>query len=464
MSFAPSSPSHARASRLRFRGLPLRNTSVALLLGACALAVAVVPGCGKKKRAASPTIGPDGKLRDPTRAPADRGAAPSGRPLSLSTNLDDAALNEATAHFIAFGDSGTGGEGQYLVAGAMARYCADKRCDFALHTGDIGYPRGIKSSTDPHIVAIFEKPYSKLGVPIYLSLGNHDHYGNPDAWIDAYGDGKKRRGRSLVQAHLPARYYTFFAKGVRFVALDTEKPTAEQGRWAWNVLRKSRRDREPWVVVFGHHPRKSYGAHGMPGAAYARWFDRVVCHHADLFIAGHDHDKQLLEPHCGVHQVISGAAGHLRDRGSGPDTVFTDGTLGFAAFRTRGAELRVSFHDLEGKEQFARTLTRSRPVPVCGADLICNGLCKADPDCAKGKCKADKRCDTACTDDPDCGFGAGDTGACPCDRTPGVCEARSSRSNAACACDPSCQAGFKPCAADGYCDRGCPSGSDTDCS
>lgn len=430
-----------------------------LVLGASLALFA--PGCNRKK--ADSTAQSASPRSDPSRSVADRGASTSRRVLSLPGNLGDVALDKVGARWIAFGDGGTGTPGQLAVAAGMAAHCRKAGCDFAIHTGDIVYPAGITGVGDPHLVAMFEAPYAELGVPIFLALGNHDHYGSPQAMIDAYGDGPKRRKDSAVEAHLPAPYYTFQRGGVRFLALDTEVIDDKQARWAWQVLRKARRDKEPWVVVFGHHPRRSYGAHGMAAAPLAAWLDRVLCFNVDVYVAGHDHDQQLLEPRCGVHQVISGAAGQLRPKGVGPDTVFADEELGFARFSAIKDQLRISFHGQDGDERFARTITRARPVPVCAADAVCNGLCAVDPDCKTGRCKLDKRCDPACTDDPDCLLGARDASGCGCDRQPLVCEVRSSRSADLCACDPACQAGFAPCAADGYCDTGCTAVVDPDC-
>ncbi len=399
-----------------------------------------------------------------TNGAADRGAAKNSPVFSMPADLSGRTFSTVKARFVAFGDSGVGNEGQFKVAAAMKLFCGQKKCDFALHLGDIVYPEGIESAQDPDIEPLFENAYAPIGIPIWLSLGNHDHYGNPDAWVDAYGPKGSRTGaKAVLKAHLPARYYTFKQGGVRFLALDTEAPTLQQAVWADGVLRKSRRDREPWVIAFGHHPRRSHGAHGSAHPELAQWMDRLLCHRVDLLVAGHEHDKQLLEPHCGVHQVISGAAAKLRAVAKGKGSLFALSSLGFAYFVAHQDTLRVSFHNVSGRQEFARTYIRTRPPPVCVKDGICNGMCSADSDCAKGMCVADDRCDEACTDDPDCGLVAGAVNACTCDRQLHVCELASGVAGQICACDPACQAGRQPCISDGFCDRGCKKRADTDC-
>ncbi|GEM_PF-172788 len=430
-----------------------------------AVAATALTGCNGCNRKQDGDSAPEqgAAESDPTRAIADRGAAKGGRPFSLPSELGDTSISAVQAKFIAFGDSGVGNQNQVDVAASMSKLCKHEGCDFAIHTGDIVYPSGIQSPSDPLLAERFEKPYAKLRVPIFLSLGNHDHYGNPDAWVEAYKDGAGTKRGSRVEAHMPARYYTFVRGGVRFVALDTSAPTEAQAQWAWRVLRNSRAEREPWVIAFGHHPRRSHGAHGDAQPRLARWLDHLLCHHVDIYVAGHDHDKQVLASHCGVHQVVTGAAAQLREKGEGAHTVFADDTLGFTYFVARGDSMRMTMHDVDGKEQFRRTYRRSRPVPVCGKDQTCNGMCGDDPDCKTIKCGKDRRCNPACTDDPDCVFGANDAAGCPCDRHTLVCEVRSSRSDRICACDPSCQAGWPTCIGDGFCDAGCKKGSDPDC-
>ena len=375
-------------------------------------------------------------------ARADRGVA-SAREL---------AAPNVRARFLAFGDTGIGTRDQEDIAVTMRTTCQRLGCEFAVHLGDIIYPRGVLSTDDPKLHERFELPYAPLGIPIFLSLGNHDYYGDPDMAV-AYTH--KSPSKRWI---LPARHHTFLQGGIRFIALDTNKPDKTQAAWLRGVLADSRRAGEPWVIAFGHHPRQSFGAHGHADEQLADWLDRNLCYRVDLFLAGHEHDKQILKPRCGVHQVISGAGAQLRPVGSGPQTVWARSSLGIAWLEAVGPTLLLRFLDQKGDVEFEQVWTRAR-ADHCPADAVCDGTCASDPDCAGVACTADGKCNDKCTDDPDCT----PPGACACDREPLACEVRERDGTLPCACDAACQVGQLPCIEDGACDDQCKVGTDVDC-
>lgn len=384
-------------------------------------------------------------------------AAPTGVHLEIA---DAPAQVTSTVRFLVFGDSGIGTESQFAVAARMGDVCRERGCDFGVHTGDIMYPKGIQTPDDPWLRVAFEKPYAPLHLPIYLSLGNHDHYGNADAAV-AYT--AKSPSRAWV---LPARYYTFRAGGVRFVALDTSVPDDAQAQWAVGVMERSRKAGERFVIAFGHHPRQSYGAHGMPEATLGAWLDSVLCWRADVYLSGHDHDLQVIKDRCGVRQIVSGAAAQLRPAGKAVGGDFSSSELGFVWAEVDPAGLHADVLGTTGAGTAGgKVATRAhvdiplRGPSTCRADGMCDGTCAIDPDCRPEACKADGQCDAMCMDDPDC---AG-LGKCSCDRQPVACDVRESKSRLGCGCDPACQRGQPPCTVDGVCDPGCTAGSDGDC-
>ncbi len=361
-----------------------------------------------------------------------------------------------TAHFLAFGDSGTGEPSQFRVAAAMAAYCKTHTCSFAIHTGDIFYPTGVGATDDPRLKERFEVPYAPLGIPIWLSLGNHDYYppANPDAAV-AYTQVSPSKAWRM-----PARYYTFVEHGIRFLALDTSRPDMAQERWARRVLAESRRHGEPWVIAFGHHPRLSDSRHGDADGVLASFLDRVLCHRVDLLISGHDHALEVMKPRCGVHQVVTGAGGAgLYDIKPTENGTFLAHSFGFLHVETEQTLLHAHFLDDNGKELCETSWRKASSTPVCIKDGLCNGACVGDPDCSEDVCKTDGRCNLACTEDRDCD----PMGACTCDRNPLICEVRVPGATDACGCDAACQVKPTVCAADGACDPGCPTGRDPDC-
>lgn len=358
-----------------------------------------------------------------------------------------------TAHFLAFGDSGTGEPSQFRVAAAMVTYCQSHKCEFAIHTGDIFYPQGIGSTSDPRLKERFEGPYAPLGIPIWLTLGNHDYYPPADpSFAVAY-----TRVSPSKAWRMPARYYTFVERGIRFLALDTSVPDAKQEAWALQVLTQNT---ERWVIAFGHHPRLSDSRHGDADSDLAGFLDRLLCHRVDLLISGHDHALEVMKPRCGVHQLVTGAGGAaLYDILPTEAGTFLAHSFGFVHLETTATTMHARFIDDAGRELCETSWRKAESPPVCGADHTCNGACPGDPDCQTENCTFDGHCNFACTADRDCDA----LGACACDRDPLVCNVRVPGSADVCGCDAGCQVRPVACTTDTVCDSGCPSGRDPDC-
>ena len=292
-----------------------------------------------------------------TRSTADR-PAPPPPPGAATATTAAAASVQSTARFLIFGDSGEANETQARIAAGMARFCAKEGCEFAVHTGDIIYPEGISSADDPRLISNFERPYADLNVPVYLSLGNHEHYGKAEAMVAAWADGGPARARGLVDARLPERRYTFVHNNVRFVVLDTMTLDDEQGRWLDDVLARSRAAGERWVFALGHHPFRSSGMHGPAVGPAREWMEKHLCHRVDVYLSGHDHDKEVLAPHCGVHQVISGAAAYVRPIEPKPGSVWATDTLGWAMAVLDPEQLVLTFYDDLGRLEARHTIVR----------------------------------------------------------------------------------------------------------
>ncbi len=358
----------------------------------------------------------------------------------------------APLRLVVFGDTGTGTDAQAQVAQGLTRHCAGEGCDLAILLGDIVYEDGITSIDDPLRIERFEQPYKALAAPIWLVLGNHDYRGDVEAWVTAYGGSIKR----AIDAHLPARFYTFSVGDVRFVVLDTNRLDAAQGRWLDGVLHESRAANDRWVVAVGHHPWRSFGWHGHASPGDARFLATHLCNRVDFFVAGHEHDKQVIDPICGVNLIVAGTGAKLRSVDRGEGTRFARASLGFGRFVFGGDVATVTMHAADGTTEYQRSFQRRR-APIGSA-----GDGADDPDCAGVVCGADDRCESACVADPDCVGDSASTAnrrACSCDNAPGVCELRAAEK--ACGCDAACSAGVAPCMADRHCDPLC--NSDPDC-
>ncbi|MCO5172173.1 MAG: tartrate-resistant acid phosphatase type 5 family protein [Planctomycetes bacterium] len=283
--------------------------------------------------------------------------------------VEVAPLAPGTAHerFIAFGDWGTGRPGQRQVAAAMATWARrDGGVAFLLTVGDNFYPRGVASLDDPHWRETFEEVYDDpaLAVPLYVSLGNHDHKGDPDAQV-AYG----RRNPRWV---MPARHYEVvraLADGttVHLFAIDSEVIQGDpaQVRWLDEALGAST---ARWKVVFGHHPLYARSKRGPDAGMIALLEPLFVRHGVDLYLAGHDHVLELLQPKQGVHYVVTGAGGGVERMGPAnwtSDTIYTSTGGGFVGARVSRDELLLEFVRETGRTQFAYALHKA---PLDGAE------------------------------------------------------------------------------------------------
>lgn len=280
-----------------------------------------------------------------------------------SFEISDLGPGVAHQRFIAFGDMGTGRAGQFEVAAAMVDRASRDGLDFVLTLGDNFYGDGVASATDPQWETKFERPYADpaLDVPIYPSLGNHDHKGDPDAQIEYSG-----RNPNWM---MPDRYYTFTrvlddGTKVQFFAIDTTPmhdlfgDASAQLAWLDQTLADSD---ARWKIVFGHHPLYSHGAHGSDRVLIRTLEPVFSSRGVDVYFAGHDHTLEMLKPVSGVHYVVSGAGGGA-DKAysiSWTDDAYYAATLGgFAYMRISRNELVIEFVRMDAMTQYAHTLRK----------------------------------------------------------------------------------------------------------
>lgn len=286
--------------------------------------------------------------------------------------------------FVALGDMGTGDETQARVAEAIESVCAARGCDFAVGLGDMIYPGGAASPDDPQFDAKFEVPYARLAFPFWNVLGNHDNGQDPlgtgitdglGLWYDT-GNNEvayaQRADRASDKWHMPARHYTFNSGAADVVALDTNTmmfygvPVSVQigaeiqAQENWLSGDAFAGDSE-WTIAIGHHPYLSNGPHGdageydgravVPGASgdHFKAVFEAHCDKIDLFLAGHDHNLQWLEPNaaCPTTQLIvsgGGGADTYPIEGGNPARFETE-SHGFWWIEIQGATLRALAFD-----------------------------------------------------------------------------------------------------------------------
>lgn len=291
---------------------------------------------------------------------------------------------EPVLRFVALGDGGEGNPRQYAVGAAMGTVCAAKGgCEFALYLGDNIYNSGVDGVDDTQFLTKFEQPYAELPFIFYVVLGNHD-YGGGGAGYEVW-KAQHQIDYSAVSTrwNMPDRYYQFATPAdagppgvvpVHFFGLDTNAImyTGDSTQKAW-LNGATSASTATWKIGFGHHPYVSNGKHGnageyegipnipiVSGGNVKNFMDDAVCNKLDIYLSGHDHNRQWLEPTCGTEFIVSGTAAKMTDlEGRGTPTFFeNDTTGGFLLAEITGNTFVGTFYDEQGNVEFTRTVTK----------------------------------------------------------------------------------------------------------
>jgi len=365
------------------------------LFVSCSSAVKTVSDNVEDSASGSASISEPSASNEPSSPTSEPSSAPSPEPTAEPTEEPAAEPAEEPppepaqiVRFIAMGDGGEGNTAQYDNGLAIAELCENKTdeqagCDFVLYLGDNFYDEGVSSVTDNQFNTKFEYPYEPLSIPFYVVLGNHDYGGClfgqcGTGWDFELSQYQIDYSDISDKWTMPAEYYTFVQEHVEFFGLDTNA-------MMWDPWFDSAEDQKPWMeeaianstatwkIAFGHHPYISNGRHGNAGTYegldwLADWsiaevpigvgvkdfMDAYICGQMDLYLAGHDHNRQWLEPTCGTEFIVSGAAAKttsLENRGN--STFFEDDQIeGFIWIEIRDLCMTGEFYDSSGSLEF----------------------------------------------------------------------------------------------------------------
>ena len=192
------------------------------------------------------------------------------------------------------GDTGNASKRQKLIASLM-----NQNCDQIRNVGDLVYYIGVKDRRDPLLAQRFLDIYKDMNVPMYITLGNHEYYTNPDVWLEVANEFPQKY-------ILPNNYYMeFFSlpskKGLCFISLDTTPfndassinvpRVSAQIKWL-DTLPNLVRNRCSKTFSFTHHPF-------IPAAAGRdekssdilknELYEKRLLNYVDMVVAGHDH-------------------------------------------------------------------------------------------------------------------------------------------------------------------------------
>lgn len=284
-------------------------------------------------------------------------------------NIQNGKLN-----FIVLGDWGRkGNHRQDKVADQMGVWAENNSGDFVITVGDNFYNSGVESVADKHWRKSFNEIYTaeSLYIPWYVTLGNHDYYGNVQAQINYTGIS----GRW----NLPNRYYAKdFAiddtTSVKFIFIDTnifvedyrKDPKKYKGildvqpqtqlAWIDSTLSVSN---AKWHIITGHHPVYSASyRHGNTEELHEHLLPLLNKYKVDLYFCGHDHDLQYLKPEGAVHYVISGGGSQVRSAGRNSITKFSKSISGFVGALLTPDSLTLEFVSYKGELLYKETIIR----------------------------------------------------------------------------------------------------------
>jgi 3',5'-cyclic AMP phosphodiesterase CpdA len=254
------------------------------------------------------------------------------------------------------------------VAAAMQSVCAVNGCDFAVYLGDNFYPTGVVDTADVQFTDAFETPYGGLGFPFYAVLGNHD-WGGGGGGYDITGPQAEVDYTALSSMWtMPDFFYTETVGDATFFTIDTTSIDqgygADQELWLPGEIAAAT---TTWKILLGHHPYISNGPHGNAGtyegiagagALVETFFTSYVCGQVDVYLAGHDHSMQWLQPTCGTEFIVSGGGSSPSVMVGTNATNFEDAALGFLWVEIDGRTFTGVFYDDTGTELYRASITK----------------------------------------------------------------------------------------------------------
>jgi tartrate-resistant acid phosphatase type 5 len=215
------------------------------------------------------------------------------------------------------GDTGTRDQAQQDVASMLEK----EKCHSIHFVGDIIYSDGLKNRHDKQFQKKFWNYYAKTTEidhkpNLNIILGNHDHEGSVNAWVE------------LSQKHpkvfFPSPWYLIEMNNICMVHLDTE-----YYRFYTNYLMRS--NEKSWLksikkdlkrcdikIAVGHHPYNSRGKkHSMSTGTMRTSLEETVIGKFDYYISGHEHILSDEGEVKGTRLLISGAGGRQDENEGG---------------------------------------------------------------------------------------------------------------------------------------------------
>ena len=113
-----------------------------------------------------------------------------------------------------------------------------------------------------------------------------------------------------------------------------------------------------WIGVAGEYEGIPYIPF-LSGISIREFMDDYVVGQIDMYIGGHDHNRQWLESSGGTEWIVSGAAAKTTDlEGRGNTTFFEDDTQeGFLWVEATDTTLTGRFYNVLGELEYKQTVS-----------------------------------------------------------------------------------------------------------
>jgi tartrate-resistant acid phosphatase type 5 len=184
-------------------------------------------------------------------------------------------------------------------------------------------------------------------------LGNHDYPKSQKIELE-YGQQRKGSGRWQMSSNFYVKDFGSVDGRplVRMVFLDTSAPR-ESFQHQIDMLDQAFQQPGPapvWRIAAAHHPVRNHGQHGEDSELVNLLLPALERNKVDVFLAGHDHNQQLLLRAAEPAWVVSGAGGQklYAVGAAAQDTSFATAHAGFAKLDLNPRQLRLNYYDDRG--------------------------------------------------------------------------------------------------------------------
>ncbi|CCH55309.1 Iron/zinc purple acid phosphatase-like protein [Fibrisoma limi BUZ 3] len=212
----------------------------------------------------------------------------------------------------ALGDFGNSSATQLGARDAIVRTTQDRRPDVWLWLGDNAYSNGKEEEFQQHVFGVYQDGFFR-NMPFWATPGNHDYGGQIESQDIPYFRicSMPKRGEAGGIPSGSESYYAFDYGNVHFVSLDSYgkmdggqrlyDTTSRQVDW---LKRDLAANKQPWTIVFFHHPPYTKGSHDSDTEELLVKLRQNLLpilerYNVDLVLGGHSHVYERTHPIVG---------------------------------------------------------------------------------------------------------------------------------------------------------------------